>query len=153
MSVKMEIAALMEGGEIIARAARRNAPYRTGQLYEYINVTDVKPKDHNAGRAAFGVARASGLSARDAGAVSRAANRAAGYAFAEVFVGPSDAAVAAWPQEVGTINHPPQSFMRPAFDATVRQATETIAFEMMRLIEQAAARRARNAAKAAPTEA
>jgi HK97 gp10 family phage protein len=132
--------ALMAGGEVIASAARTRAPVLTGNLRESVNVTAVKPKDHDAGKAAFGVGLRAGLSRGQAVGLARTANRAAGYDFAEVFVGTPAQAVPAWPQELGTINHPAQPFLRPAFEATKQRAADTIAFELFFEIERAAQR-------------
>jgi len=132
--------ALMAGGEEIARVARTRAPVLTGNLRESVNVTSVKPKDHNAGRAAFGAGLQAGLSRGQASQLAATANRAAGYDFAEVFVGTPSNAVPAWPQELGTINHSAQPFLRPAFEATKARAAQTIAFEIFYEIERAAAR-------------
>ena len=132
--------ALMAGGQILARSARAKAPRDTGYLYEHIEVTDLKPDDVSVGRAAYAEARAAGLSGRQAGSVAHAANRAAGFNQAEVYVGASKRAVAAWPQEIGTINHPAHPFLRPAFEETKGRVAETIAFELFDQIEKATAR-------------
>lgn len=132
--------ALMEGGEIIARAARAKAPVETGFLFEHITVTDKRPDDANVGAAAFGDARAAGLSARQAGQVARTANIAAGNHQATVWVGASKRAVAAWPQEIGTVNHPAHPYLRPAFEETKGRVAETIAFALFEQIEKATAR-------------
>lgn len=132
--------ALLAGGEIIARSARQKAPRETGFLYEHITVTDKRPDDANVGKAAYGAARSAGLTGRQAGQVARAANRAAGLNQAEVWVGASKRAVAAWPQEVGTINHPAHPFLRPAFDENRALVADTIAFELFDQIQKATAR-------------
>lgn len=132
--------ALMAGGEIIARAARLKAPRETGYLYEHIAVTDKRPDDANVGAAAYAEARSAGLTGRQAGQVARTANIAAGNHQAEVWVGASKSAVAAWPQEVGTINHPAHPFLRPAFEETKAKVADTIAFELFDQIQKATAR-------------
>lgn len=132
--------ALLAGGEIIARAARQKAPVESGFLYEHITVTDKRPDDANVGAAAYAEARSAGLSGGQAGQVARAANRAAGVNQAQVWVGASKRAVAAWPQEIGTINHPAQPYLRPAFEETRARVTEMVAFELFDQIERRAAR-------------
>lgn len=134
--------ALLAGGEVIARAARQKAPIQSGFLYEHITVTDKRPDDANVGAAAYAAARSSGLTGKQAGHVARAANRAAGFNQAEVWVGASKRAVAAWPQEIGTINHSAQPYLRPAFEETKGRVAEMVAFELFDQIEQRA-RRAR----------
>lgn len=127
--------ALMAGGEVLARSARQKAPVDSGFLYEHIAVTDKKPDDVNVGAAGFHAARRAGLSGRQAGQVARAANRAAGFNQAEVYVGASKSAVAAWPQELGTVNHPAQPFLRPAFEETKQRIADMVAFELFAQIE------------------
>lgn len=64
------------------------------------------------------------------------------------YMGTAD--VAGVPQEFGTVNHPPQEFMRPAFAQEARGAIDIVANELGPEIERTAARIAkRRAAKAA----
>ncbi len=67
-------------------------------------------------------------------------------ASAEVFVGPGPDP-AAWNQEFGNVNHGPQSFARPAWDAKQGEALDIIRTEMWTEIEKAAKRLAKKAAK------
>jgi HK97 gp10 family phage protein len=69
-------------------------------------------------------------------------------ALVTVYMGTND--VAGVPQEFGTVNHGPQPFMRPAFDADKEGAVKIVAQELGPEIERTAARLAkRRAAKAA----
>lgn len=142
--------ALMRAGEVIAREARRMAPVDEGFLRESINVTDKRPDHLNVGGQAYALAMQEGFTSGEAGQVARAANRAVrGTNFqAEVWVGPSKRAASAWPQELGTINHPAHPFLRPAFDATRARVAETLAFELFDLVQRAAARHAARTTKA-----
>lgn len=56
---------------------------------------------------------------------------------------------AAHTQEFGTINHPPQPFMRPAWDGQKSQVLDGIAGDLWSEINKAAARVAKKRAKAA----
>lgn len=133
--------ALLSGGEIIARAARAKAPVLTGRLREFIDVTDKRPDDADVGAAAFGMAKQAGLSGAQAGQVARAANTASREYQAQVWVGASKRVAEAWPQEVGTINHPAHPYLRPAFEQTKAKVADTIAFEIFAGLESALRRR------------
>lgn len=65
----------------------------------------------------------------------------------EVFVGPG-ALVQAITQEFGTVNHPPQPFMRPAWDENSRRALDVFKLAMTVEIDKAAKRAAKKALKA-----
>lgn len=67
-------------------------------------------------------------------------------AFAEAFVGPGPDP-AAWNQEFGNVNHGPQSFARPAWDAHKTEALDIIGRETWGEIEKAAKRLARRVAR------
>lgn len=69
-----------------------------------------------------------------------------GTFFSEIHVGTANQA--AVPQEFGTVNHPAQPFMRPAWDVTQDQALEIIKDQLGNEIEKSAARLARKAARA-----
>lgn len=56
---------------------------------------------------------------------------------------------AAVPQEFGTVNHPPQEFMRPAFAQHAEGAIKIVAQELGPEIEKTAGRLAKRRAKAA----
>lgn len=79
---------------------------------------------------------------------AREARKDQNKALVTVYMGTSDAA--AIPQEFGTVNHGPQPFMRPAFDAHKEEAVNIVAKELGPEIERTATRLAkRRAAKAA----
>lgn len=65
----------------------------------------------------------------------------------EIFVGTNDPA--AVQQEFGNINHPPQAFMRPAWDADKAAIIPRIAAAIRVQVDKAAQRAARRAAKRA----
>ncbi len=113
---------LIEGGELIASAARRGAPVDEHYLYESI---DVSTK----------------LSSRQ-----RSLHRSeGGQAFQEMFVGTNNAAGVQ--QEFGNERHPPQPFMRPAWDSTKDTALERITLLLWTEIEKSATRVASKAAR------
>lgn len=68
--------------------------------------------------------------------------------FVEVFAGPGPVPQAVQ-QEFGNENHPPQPFVRPAWDATKDEALEIVKAELGGEIQRTADRAARRAAKAA----
>ncbi|WP_034658295.1 HK97-gp10 family putative phage morphogenesis protein [Chelativorans sp. J32] len=116
---------LKEAGEPIARAARDRAPKLELHLVENIDVgTKLTRRQAALHRKTFADDRAS----------------------AEVFVGAADPAGVQ--QEFGNERHPPQPFMRPAWDATKRQALHIIEHLLWTEIDKAAQRQARKAAKA-----
>jgi HK97 gp10 family phage protein len=106
----------------IADHAQRLAPRDTGGLAEGIMVTTKKPKRHKP---------------------------KSGRAFAEIYIGPKARSVNAVPQEFGTVNHPAQPFMRPAWDAEQMTALDIIKNELGGQITKAAARLAKKAARKA----
>ena len=65
----------------------------------------------------------------------------------EIFMGPNNPA--AVPQEFGTVNHGPQPFMRPAWDAHKGQLLDDIKADLWTEIEKASKRLAKKRAKAA----
>lgn len=135
--------ALMAAGEPMAEAAREKAPERFGDLKRSIKVTKKKPIGH-ASKAAFAEVMKAGGTRAQAGAAQRAYNRENPGAFAEVFVGPAQLAQA-WPQEIGTVNHPPHPYMRPAFEETKEEALSILVSEMGAEISRAAERARRKA--------
>jgi HK97 gp10 family phage protein len=87
---------------------------------------------------------------------SRAANKAAraGKAEVEAYMGPAGVGKRGAPpqgiwQEFGTVNHPPQPFMRPAWDGGKDALLEGIADDLWAEISKAAARQAKKAARLA----
>lgn len=76
------------------------------------------------------------------------ANKDEGKAFVSVYMGPT--VQQGLLQEFGTVHHPPQPFLRPAFAQEARGAIDIVAKELGPEIEKTAARLAkRRAAKAA----
>lgn len=138
--------ALLKAAQPMADEAKRLAPVAAvdgGQLRNSIKVTTAKPPGHKS-KAAFSAAMKAGATGAQAGAAQRAYNRENPGAFAEVFVAP-DKLAQAWPQEVGTVNHPPQPYMRPAFEAKKDEAIEILATEIKAEIGKAAERARRKA--------
>lgn len=114
---------LKKAAEPIAADAEANAPRGTGHL-----VRDV--------------AVASRLTKRQAGLA-----RKEGKSDVEVHIGVRDPAGVQ--NEYGNINHGPQPFMRPAWDANKDAALRSISDDLGTEIEKAAARLARKAARLA----
>lgn len=112
--------ALMAGGEVLAQAARSMAPVSSGDLQEHISVS-------------------SKLSAQGKKDYTKTADQ-------EVFVGPDDRPQGIQ-QEFGNVTHPPQPFLRPAWDSTKHQVLKTISDNMMVNVQQAVARARAKAAK------
>lgn len=137
------VRSLMKAAEPMAEAAREKAPEKSGDLKRSIKVTKEKPPGH-ASKAAFAEVMRRGGTASQAAAAQRAYNRENPGAFAEVFVAP-DRLAQAWPQEIGTANHPPHPYMRPAFEETKEQSLEILATEMKAEIDRAAERARRKA--------
>lgn len=113
---------LVEGGELIASAARRRAPHLEYHLLESI---DVSTKLNSRQRSLH----------REQG----------GQAFQEMFVGTNNPAGVQ--QEFGNERHGPQPFMWPAWDSTKDAALERITLLLWTEIEKSAARVASKAAR------
>lgn len=112
--------ALDEGGQILAKAMRANAPVDEGNLRESIDVSGTL-----------------------APAVKSAHRKIAEQ---ERYVGP-DSRPAAVQQEFGNENHAPQPFARPAFDETGDQVLKRVGDELWVGVEKAATAAARKAAR------
>ena len=112
--------ALMEAAKPMVDEAKQRAPVLSGHLQT--SVTSGKP-----------------LSRRQRKEHQRKSDL-------EVFVGP-DAAPQGVMQEFGTVDHPAQPFLRPAFDNHVQAAIRTVGGILGREIEKAAARIARKQAR------
>lgn len=141
---------LIEAAEPMAERARQLVPVRSGALRDSITVS--ARLKNSVGKAAFAQAKRAGLSDTEAVAATRRAQREArGEApSVEVYVGPSGApASRAHLTEFGTAKAAAQPFMRPAFDATVREVVERTAEAVGQQIQKAADRAARKAAKKA----
>ncbi|WP_332717345.1 HK97-gp10 family putative phage morphogenesis protein [Pelagibacterium mangrovi] len=108
--------ALQAGGELIARDARAMVPRDTWGLHESIKVSGT-------------------LSPSQAAQHQKESEQ-------EVFVGPDNRPQAVT-QEFGTVFHPPQAYMRPAFDAQKHNVVKRIADELMVGVDRAVQRAAR----------
>jgi HK97 gp10 family phage protein len=113
---------LVEGGELIASAARRGAPVDEHYLYESI---DVSTKLNRRQRSLH--------------------KDESGKMFQEMFVGTNNPAGVQ--QEFGNEHNAAQPFMRPAWDAKKQDALERITVLLWGEIEKSAQRLARKAAK------
>jgi HK97 gp10 family phage protein len=146
------VRALRKAAAPIAEHAQGSAPRRSGKLSESIGVTTKKPRNYDAGNIAYSQTMKDGGSAQAAAAAMRAARKANPATFAEIFITPGakrgNPLRQAMFQEFGTVNHAPQPFMRPAFDANKMPALETIRTELAVEIEKTRARLAKKAAKA-----
>jgi HK97 gp10 family phage protein len=137
---------LQQHAEPIAAAARQLVPVDQGDLKRSIRVL-ARKTGGDAGKAAFAEAMRSGASRAEAGQAARAANRSAKNAVL-VLIGPGRHPQGIM-QEFGTDHHPPQPFMRPAWDRYRDALLPSIGKDMWAEIERAAVRRARKLAKAA----
>ena len=137
---------LQQHAEPIADTARQLAPVDQGDLKRSIRVLGRKTGG-DAGKAAFAEAMRSGASRAEAGQAARAANRGASNSVT-VVIGPGRHPQAHM-QEFGTDHHPPQPFMRPAWDRHRGELLPSIGKAMWNEIEAAVRRRARRLAKAA----
>lgn len=128
--------------EPVKAAARAAAPELTGNLKNSIVVTTKRPKGYKTG-AARAYAKAVAM-----GGDAKAAAKAAGPSPVEAFVVTGDIPQAFF-QEFGTVNHGPQAYMRPAWDATRGAVLGNIKDDLWAEIEKSAARLARKRAKRA----
>lgn len=139
------VRALKQAAKPLVASASADAPVLTGALRDSINVSSRKPKGAKGpGAAAFAAAMAGGASRAQAGQAARAANRGSGGSV-EVYVGPGRHPQAVF-QEFGTSKHPPQPFMRPAWDATKQQVVDSIKAALGDEIMKAARRLAKKRA-------
>lgn len=111
---------LIAGGEITAQVARALAPVDKGWLREGIDVS-------------------TRLSSRQRSLHAKRAE-------VEVFVGPRGSPKSIV-QEFGSIEQPPQPYMRPAWDRTHRQVLMRIADEIMVRVDAAVARAKKKASR------
>jgi len=132
---------LAKAAQPVVDAARQRAPVKTGKLRDSIIAsTRIKNK---VGNAEFAAAMREGLGVAAARSALRQARRdAKGQgSFAELFVGPSTGAIPyAHIMEFGSIKDAPQPYMRPAWDATKKQALDIIKAELGGEIIRAARR-------------
>lgn len=142
-SRNVQIRALMRQAEPIAAAARAFAPVRLGHLRRSIVATTQRPAGHKTPAAR---AFASTIGAGGTPEQARAAAKAAGAAPVEVFVGPGRNPQSSL-QEFGTSHHPPQPYMRPAWDMHKRLAVDGIGKDLWDEIQKTASRRAKRSAR------
>lgn len=137
--------ALLAAAEPMAAKARALAPDDPEtidldrDLRESITV-GTKAKNADVGKAAFAKVMRAGGSRAEAGAALRAAMK--GRAGVVAYVGPTKQARHGGFQEFGTVNHAPQAFMRPAFDAEANPTIKRLAADLAHEINVAAARAA-----------
>lgn len=137
---------LLKAADPILETAQALAPVRKGVLKSKIRKDTRKPKGHSS-KAAFAEAMRAGGTKAEAAAYQRAYNEAYGQTFAEAFVGVEGGVAQAWPQEIGTVNHAPQPYIRPAFEQRGADAQRIIETELSGEIERARQRAARKALK------
>lgn len=136
----------------MAAAARRLAPVDEGDLQESISVGFAIRND--IGRAEFAAVKRAGGSDEEAVMALRDARRAASATApsAVIYMGPEAApdrntAIKAVAQEYGTSFHPPQPYMRPAFDAQAQPTLERLKRELWFEVSKSVERAARKAAR------
>lgn len=144
---------LTRAAEPIREMAARLAPDDpTGPGKDLKNSIIVSAKVKNTvGNAEFAAVMRSGGSKQEASSAMRGARRAAkgSGSFAEMHVGPTkgrNAMVGSF-QEFGTVNHPAQPFMRPAWAAQKETAVGIIKSEMKGEIDKSVAKARKKAAK------
>lgn len=137
---------LFKAAAPIDAAWRAKAPVDKGHLHRSGGIQKSATQDFN--RAYSSVLSVGGDKA-EAVKAGRAAQRAnaSGRAFAELVLGPGRNPQAVL-QEFGTAHHPPQPFMRPAWDETQDVALEIIKDELTLEIFEATLRLSRRAARA-----
>lgn len=138
--------ALLSAAEPMAAKARSLAPDDPNtidldrDLRESISVS-TKAHGSDPGKAAFSQTLRGGGTRTEAVAALRSARRQFGGAKVAVFVGPTRRAYHGIFQEFGTVNHGPQSFMRPAFDSekdeVLRRLRADLADEINRAVDRA----------------
>lgn len=139
---------MKRAGEPVAIRAASLAPFDRGHLALGIAYSTRKPHDYDDGKRAFREALQAGLGRDAAVGALRAARRANPGSFVEAFVGPGRHPQAIF-QEFGTVNHPPQPFMRPAWSQTSQAALDSMTRDLRAEIDKAAQRLARKAARQA----
>lgn len=129
----------------LVEQAKAYAPYLSGDLEASIHA-GTRAVGADAGREAYAEVLGGGGSKGEAVAALRAARRESDNAFAEIHVGPGRNPQAIQ-QEFGNVNHDPDPFMRPAWDATKGGMVDQVARELWIEIEKTAARKAKRDAK------
>jgi HK97 gp10 family phage protein len=133
---------LLKRAQPVVTTAKAKAPVQFGDLRDSIQATTRRPKGHKTPAArAFAQTRAMGGSTAQA----RAASKAAGPAFVEVFIGPGRMPQASL-QEFGTSHHPPHPYMRPAWDENKGKVLDGIGKDLWDEINKSAARIAKRKA-------
>lgn len=138
-SRNVQIRALMRQARPIAAAARALAPVDRGDLRDSIQATTQRPHGN---KTAAATAFASTLGGGGSVDEARSAAKAAGPSPVEVFVGPGRNPQSSL-QEFGTSRHPPQPYMRPAWDLHQKLALDGIARDLWDEIQKTVARRAK----------
>lgn len=133
--------ALSNAADPFVSQAQSMAPVRSGALERSITKSRVRLTSGSAGKKAFAEALAKGASRREAGAAAHAANAEASGNVTSglIVIGPGRNPQGLF-QEFGTSHHPPQPFMRPAWEENKVPAIETIREELWSEIKKAAAR-------------
>jgi HK97 gp10 family phage protein len=134
---------LVKAAEPIAERARELVPVDQGQLKASIAVS---PRIKNkVGNAEYSAAMRQGLGRAAAVQAMRDARRASAGSFAEMFIGPTvPAGFYGHLVEFGTRKAIAQPFMRPAWDATQREALDVIKAELASQIIASARRLGRS---------
>lgn len=149
--------ALLSAAEPMASKARALAPDDPETIDSWRDlkesiVASSKAKGagaRGAGNAAFAAALRGGASRGAAGSALRAAIRDYDGARVQAYVGPRVAAFHGIFQEFGTVNHPPQPFLRPAFDSDKDALLQRLKVDIADEINKAVARAQRKAARLA----
>jgi HK97 gp10 family phage protein len=148
--------ALTRAAQPLADRAAALAPVETGELKSSIIVSTKLV--NQLGKKEFHEVMKSGGTKKEAGAAMRAARAGQeGQWLSVVYMGPSKAkskkdGIKRMAQEFGTVNHAPQPYMRPAWEAGKSQALEDIKRELAREI-MATARRVIASKRASYTDA
>jgi HK97 gp10 family phage protein len=137
--------ALKKAAQPMVDIAKGLAPVRAGHLRESIKYsTQLAAGD--AGKAAFAQTLRSGGSRDEAVAALRDARRSQSSVVA--YIGPGQNPQAIF-QEFGTINHPPQPFLRPAWDQDKMALLDRLKAEIWADIQRTITRMDRKAAREA----
>lgn len=131
--------------EPIADGARVRVPVHNGDLRDSIAVST--KTINRSGDAAFSRARREGASMEQAVGAMRSAQRADGKSFVEMYVGAGQLPHAHL-VEFGSVNGPPQAYMRPAWEAGKGRLMMDVKDALGEEIHKAAARARRRALKA-----
>jgi HK97 gp10 family phage protein len=135
--------ALKKAAQPIAESARSKVPVLFGDLRDSITVAKTTSQG-DVGKQAFArVVRQTGDKALASQALRDARRGAA--SIQRIYIGPGRNPQAIF-QEFGTINHPPQAFMRPAWDELAEPTLARIQEELAADIQKTAARIAKKKA-------